>query len=76
MRIDLSSMLWILAASAVPAFARVQTCKGAPARNEGDFVHLANGTQVYDTETGLIWMRCIERSLGLEAPARQTIRTL
>lgn len=45
--------------SVAPALGE-QRCEGPAARSEADFSFLANGAQVLDSKTGLIWMRCIE----------------
>ncbi len=44
---------------ATPAFA-AQQCEGPLKRDTADFVPLADGAQLLDKQTGLIWMRCIE----------------
>jgi hypothetical protein len=43
-----------------PAAFATQQCEGPLKRNPADFVPLADGAQLLDKQTGLIWMRCIE----------------
>lgn len=37
-----------------------QRCEGTPVRSSADFSFLAGGSQVFDHQTGLIWLRCLE----------------
>lgn len=50
----------LLASASAPAFAGGQRCEGKPVRDAAQFEFLANGSQVLDHKTHLIWMRAIE----------------
>lgn len=50
----------LLLVTATTAFAGQQSCEGARVRDAADFVFIAEGVQVHDQRTGLIWLRCLE----------------
>jgi Protein of unknown function (DUF1566) len=52
--------LVMLVCSTGTAHADGQRCEGALKRDSSDFVAIADGSQVLDKETRLIWMRCVE----------------